>query len=391
MKFSIATPVFNGMPELRRCVGSIRGQCMPRATLQSLNVETPKGSSSDNPASMCNDLNEGRAPLNETVSIDVQHIVQDGGSTDGSVDWLRQYDTEVREQGAGDRGRETGGGGQGAGDAPLEAAPSTDSTRPEGPFQRAAKPRFNDSSSPCPMRHVPCPSRYSFTWSSERDAGMYDAINKAWAKADGDILSWLNADEQYLPGTLRRIADYFDSHPDVDAVFGDYICVDPHGSPLVLRREIPLRKLYVVNGFLNAASCTLFYRRKLWDDGLLRLNADYRYSADADLVLRLLTNGVRFRHLREVLSLFQIVPGENLSSHDAMYEESARIKGRYGAFRSPILRRAVAIARVAERLVRGCYSFGRVSYVYRLSEEDAGVTVCERPRHVRFGRQNFQA
>jgi glycosyltransferase involved in cell wall biosynthesis len=340
---------------------------------------------------MCNDLNEGRAPLNETVSIDVQHIVQDGGSTDGSVDWLRQYDTEVREQGAGDRGRETGGGGQGAGDAPLEAAPSTDSTRPEGPFQRAAKPRFNDSSSPCPMRHVPCPSRYSFTWSSERDAGMYDAINKAWAKADGDILSWLNADEQYLPGTLRRIADYFDSHPDVDAVFGDYICVDPHGSPLVLRREIPLRKLYVVNGFLNAASCTLFYRRKLWDDGLLRLNADYRYSADADLVLRLLTNGVRFRHLREVLSLFQIVPGENLSSHDAMYEESARIKGRYGAFRSPILRRAVAIARVAERLVRGCYSFGRVSYVYRLSEEDAGVTVCERPRHVRFGRENFQA
>ena len=41
---------------------------------------------------------------------------------------------------------------------------------------------------------------------SEPDAGMYDAINRAWGRAQGQILSWLNSDEQYLPGTLRMFS-----------------------------------------------------------------------------------------------------------------------------------------------------------------------------------------
>jgi hypothetical protein len=46
MKFIIATPVFNGMPALRRCIGSVRGQTATEP-LKSLNVETPDGSLND--------------------------------------------------------------------------------------------------------------------------------------------------------------------------------------------------------------------------------------------------------------------------------------------------------------------------------------------------------
>jgi hypothetical protein len=49
---------------------------------------------------------------------------------------------------------------------------------------------------------------YSFSWESEKDDGMYDAINRSWdrAPADTDWLGHLNADEQYQLGTLALIA-----------------------------------------------------------------------------------------------------------------------------------------------------------------------------------------
>src|ERR1700760_4816902 len=56
---------------------------------------------------------------------------------------------------------------------------------------------------------------------SEKDAGMYDAINRGWEKATGDILCWLNCDQQYLPGALAQVADYFRRHPETEVLFGD--------------------------------------------------------------------------------------------------------------------------------------------------------------------------
>ena len=40
----------------------------------------------------------------------------------------------------------------------------------------------------------------------EKDQGMYDAINRGLRRASGDILAYLNCDEQYLPGALPRPA-----------------------------------------------------------------------------------------------------------------------------------------------------------------------------------------
>ena len=50
---------------------------------------------------------------------------------------------------------------------------------------------------------------------SEKDAGMYDAVNRGLRRASGEILSYLNCDEQYLPGALpHAVAAYFERHPE---------------------------------------------------------------------------------------------------------------------------------------------------------------------------------
>lgn len=55
----------------------------------------------------------------------------------------------------------------------------------------------------------------------EADRGMYDAVNRGLRRARGEILAYLNCDEQYLPGALLAVRDYFDRHPGVEVVFAD--------------------------------------------------------------------------------------------------------------------------------------------------------------------------
>lgn len=211
-------------------------------------------------------------------------------------------------------------------------------------------------------------SAHALRWRSAPDHGMYDAIGKGWELARGEILSWLNCDEQYLPGTLARVAQVFTDDPGADVVFGDTIIVAPDGVPLASRREIPLRPGYLKNGFLYALSCATFFRRRLRDEGLLRLDGRYRYAADMELVLRLLSVKKRVRHIPFALALFG-VDGGNLSATQAaaMAQEVEAIRKTYRAVPRP-LRVPYRAMRCLERLVSGCYRPASVSYDFALDE-----------------------
>jgi glycosyltransferase involved in cell wall biosynthesis len=201
----------------------------------------------------------------------------------------------------------------------------------------------------------------------ESDSGMYDAINRGWARSRGTFLSWLNSDEQYLPGTLALISRWFKANPEVDVVFGDYLVVTEDGQAVAVRREIPLRRFYVANSFLNAQSCTIFFRRSLLDRGLLTLESRFRYAADKDLMLKLLQAGVRIAHLPEVVALFGI-DGSNLSTHPAMEEEAEAIRRAYGGLPWRPLRAIPLVLRRLERLGRGSYRGVTLDYAFALDE-----------------------
>lgn len=210
-------------------------------------------------------------------------------------------------------------------------------------------------------------SQTGIDWRSQADRGMYDAINHGWARATGDVLCWLNSDEQYLPGTLARVSELFQKNPAVDVIWGDVIVVDSQGNAVAARREIPLRRAYLANGFLNAFSCATFFHRRLWDSGVLKLDDRYRYAADLDLILRLISGGCRFLHVAHYFSLFEI-DGSNLSTHSRMDVETREIQRRHGGFQGNLMRRAVMLGRYVERAVRGSYQPGAVTYQYAVDE-----------------------
>ena len=45
-------------------------------------------------------------------------------------------------------------------------------------------------------------------WISEEDSGQADAINKGFRMAKGEIFAWLNSDDTYLTGTVKKVVDF---------------------------------------------------------------------------------------------------------------------------------------------------------------------------------------
>ncbi len=69
---------------------------------------------------------------------------------------------------------------------------------------------------------------------SRRDRGQADAINRGFTQARGEIIAWLNSDDEYVPGALYHVEGAFAADPDCCALYGEVDMVDEEGR--VLRR-----------------------------------------------------------------------------------------------------------------------------------------------------------
>lgn len=133
---------------------------------------------------------------------------------------------------------------------------------------------------------------------SERDEGMYFAMNKGIRLAGGDVVGILNSDDFYTSAdVLQRIADVFESYRP-DAVYGDVHYVDPANLERRVRyyssRNFRLWKMRM--GYMPAHPS--FYCRKELYDNIGLYDTSFRIAADFELLLRFLyIHGVAARYI----------------------------------------------------------------------------------------------
>lgn len=134
---------------------------------------------------------------------------------------------------------------------------------------------------------------------SEPDGGPTAAINKGLRRAKGDIVAWLNADDSYYPGALRRVVAGFAAHPQAALGFGRCTIVDENDREI--RRGItrfkeaffPFSSHFAIQSINYVSQPAMFFRRSaLAQTGLLR--DDLKAAWDYDFILRLWRQGGGF-------------------------------------------------------------------------------------------------
>lgn len=127
---------------------------------------------------------------------------------------------------------------------------------------------------------------------SEKDRGLYDALNKGIAMATGDVVGFLHSDDMYAsPDILKLIAEAF-LHFDVDSVYGDLVYVDQTDTSKIVRfwRSGQFNRSRALMGWMPPHP-TFYVKRKVYED-YGGFNTNFRISADYESILRFL---VRFR------------------------------------------------------------------------------------------------
>jgi glycosyltransferase involved in cell wall biosynthesis len=188
-----------------------------------------------------------------------------------------------------------------------------------------------------------------FQWVSGPDGGQAAAINSGLQASTGDICAYLNSDDVYYPGTLRRVADYFAEHPG---------CLVLYGNADHLHRDGSVMEPYPVEPWdyeRLATICFLcqpavFWRRVVMDRfGLF--DPTLRYALDYEYWLRV-GKEIAFHRLDgpPLAGSRLHADTKTLSKRVPVHEESLQVVLRHGGSRPAVLKwlRALAHYRLAE-------------------------------------------
>lgn len=159
---------------------------------------------------------------------------------------------------------------------------------------------------------------------SERDKGIYDAMNKGLSLATGDYVLFMNSgDEIYSPDTVEKV---FASAPEADIYYGETEMYDSHWRSLGRRRhQVPERLSFHSFRFgMSVSHQAIYIRRSIASF----YNLQYQLSADIDWILNALKKAEKVVNTRRYVAKY-MVGGMSKKRHRQSLAERFRIFSRH--------------------------------------------------------------
>lgn len=124
----------------------------------------------------------------------------------------------------------------------------------------------------------------TFSCISEKDGGMYAAINKGFAQASGDVFAWINADDRYEPDAFQKIQTTFKKFPEIQWLKGITGTIDEHGERQksgvcnLYQQEWLKQGIYGQEAYFVEQD-SVFWKPELWKK-IRSVPEDLRYAGD---------------------------------------------------------------------------------------------------------------
>jgi len=201
------------------------------------------------------------------------------------------------------------------------------------------------------------------SWTSAPDAGQADAVRRGFERCTGSILAYLNADDCYVPGALRRVVETF-RQTGADLVFGDVRLVDERGERIrdLKFTDFDLETFLYEGGNVNQAGA--FWTRDIYTR-VGGMDPTFRFALDNDFVLRAAEVG-RLVHHRGIVAEFRIHAASKTSTIWSVgLAEWERIRRRHMDPSLPPWRERMIRARAQLRRAGGYIKQGDADYMLR--------------------------
>ncbi len=142
----------------------------------------------------------------------------------------------------------------------------------------------------------------AFTIISEKDKGIYDAMNKGIMLAKGNWIGIINSDDFYESGTLKKVAEAIQLQPTTEIFYGNMNLYDSENKEITTIK--PMSDLSKMGHTMNIFHPTVFIKKHVYHSwGVYDLR--YRLTADWDLLKRMYVNGVKFQYVDATFANFR--------------------------------------------------------------------------------------
>ena len=184
---------------------------------------------------------------------------------------------------------------------------------------------------------------------SESDQGMYDAIAKGFERASGEIFCYLNADDLFECGGLMSVGEYFAQHSRTQVIYHeDVVNVDGWKYPNVRQPE-GVDTVDLLNGHILFQD-GVYWRRTAYE-AIGGVRRDLELAGDFDLWLRLSTR-FRFVRRPGHVSCFRVRPGQLSNQMDLYHSEMRQTIKKFMAAAPVAKRVSWAIQKTLRRVSR---------------------------------------
>lgn len=166
--------------------------------------------------------------------------------------------------------------------------------------------------------------KYLAYWVSEKDRGQADAINKGFAVSKGEILCWLNSDDTFLPGALKKADEFFKSHYDVGMVYGMAHLIDETDNIIddYPTESFNYKKLAMFNFICQPSA---FFKKDAYY-AVGGIDIELHFACDYDLWIRIVDK-FKIEYLPDFLATFRLhEESKSVIEHSALERDSESLR-----------------------------------------------------------------